>query len=99
MTDIQTLPRWQQDGENWIMIVGNHVVAGLIPTADENFPQYKWMSVIFAESPFDDHGWSAVDFTSLEIAQYDIEKWWHHASRGECYKPSLHCDRPNCCHE
>ena len=34
--------------------------------------------------------------TSLEIAQYDIEQWWHHASCGECYNPRLHCDRPNC---
>ena len=50
-------PRWQPDGENWLMIVGNHAVAALIPNSDEQFPQYKWLSVILAESPFDDHGW------------------------------------------
>jgi hypothetical protein len=89
-------PRWQQDDVNWLMIVGNRTVAALISNSEERFPQYKWMSVILAESPFDDHGWCAVDFATLEIAQYDIEQWWHHAARGERYVPRLHCDRPNC---
>ena len=68
MTTIEQLhkPRWQQDGDNWLMIVGNRAVATLIPNSDDLFPQYRWLSVILAESPFDDHGWSEVDFTSLE---------------------------------
>jgi hypothetical protein len=95
MVEIAALhrPHWQQDGENWLMIVGNPAVAALIPNSDEQFPHYKWLSLIFAESLFDDYGRCSVDFTSLEIAQYDIEQWWHHASRGE--PPRLHCDRPN----
>ena len=42
MTTIEQLhkPRWQQDGDNWLMIVGNRAVATLI-----------WLSVILAESP------------------------------------------------
>ena len=76
-------PRWQPDGDNWIMIVGNHAVAALIPNSDERFPNYKWLSIILAESPFDDHGWCSVDFTSLESGQYDLEQWWHHVSRGQ----------------
>ena len=89
-------PRWQQDGENWLMIVGNRAVAALIPNSDEQFPHYKWLSLILAESPIDDYGWCSVDFTSLEIGQYDLEQWWHYASRGERYNPRLHCARPNC---
>ena len=98
MTNIEQLhqPRWQPDGENWLMLVGNRAVAALIPNSDDMFPHYRWLSVILAESPFDDHGWCSVDFTTLEIAQYDIEQWWHHAARGERYDPRLHCDRPNC---
>jgi hypothetical protein len=98
MTDIQPLhkPRWQPDAENWLMIVGNLAVATLVPTNEPNFPHYKWMSVILAESPFDDQGWSAVDFGSRECAQYDLEQWWHHASRGERYDPQLHRNCPHC---
>ena len=89
MSNIQQLqkPHWQQDGDNWLMIFGNHAVAAIIPNADERLPHVQWLSLILAESPFDDHGWNAVDFTSLDIAQYDLEQWWHHASRGVPYNP------------
>ena len=98
MTTIEQLhkPRWQQDGDNWLMIVGNRAVATLIPNSDDLFPQYIWLSGILAESPFDDHGWSEVDFNSLETVQYDLEQWWHHAAVGKRYDPRLHCDRPDC---
>jgi hypothetical protein len=78
------------------MIVGNRVVAGLIPNSDDLFSEYRWLSVVYAESPFEGYGWSAVDFISLQDAQYDLEQWWHHAARGQCYDPRLHCDQPNC---
>lgn len=29
-------PRWQQDGADWIMVVGNRVVAALVPYCDRN---------------------------------------------------------------
>ena len=98
MTKIEQLhkPRWQPDDENWLMIVGNRAVAVIIPNSDERFPHYKWLSEILSDSPYAEYGWSAVDFSSLAIAQYEIEQWWHHASRGLRYDPQLHCDRPNC---
>jgi hypothetical protein len=88
-------PRWQRDGENWLMTVGNRTVATLIPTDDPNFPHYKWMSVVLDESPFDDQGWSAVDFGALECGQYDLEHWWHYAARGQRYNPQLHHNCPH----
>ena len=53
MTTIEHLhkPRWQQDGDNWLMIVGNRAIATLITNSDDLFPQYIWLSVILAESP------------------------------------------------
>jgi hypothetical protein len=98
MTTIEQLhkPRWQQDGGNWLMIVGNRAVAAIVPNSDDLFPQYRWLSVILAESPFDDHGWCSVDFTSLGCAQYDLEQWWHYAARGQRYNPRLHRNCPNC---
>ena len=89
MTNIEQLhqPSLAAGRRNWLMLVGNRAVAALIPNSDDMFPHYRWLSVILAESPFDDHGWCSVDFTTLKIAQYDIEQWWHHAARGERYDP------------
>ncbi len=52
-------------------MIGNRSVARLIPNSDERFPQYHWLSVIDGDE-FPDHGWHAVDFETLEIAQYNL---------------------------
>ena len=96
MTTIEHLhkPRWQQDGDNWLMIVGNRAVATLITNSDDLFPQYIWLSVILAESRRSFECCS-VDFTSLGCAQYDLEQWWHYAARGQRYNPRLHRNCPD----
>jgi hypothetical protein len=40
MTEVLFLhtPRWQPDGDEWHLIVGNRSVARLIPNADDLFP-------------------------------------------------------------
>jgi hypothetical protein len=88
MTDVLFLhtPRWQPDGDAWHLMVGNRSVAWLIPNSDEKFPQYHWLSVIDGDE-FPDHGWHAVDFETLEIAQYDLGQWWIHMRSGETYSP------------
>ncbi len=88
MTDVQILhaPQWQLVGDEWHMIAGNRSVARLLPNNEPQFPQYHWISVIEYEE-FPAHGWHAVDFETLEIAQYDIGQWWLHMCRGETYRP------------
>jgi hypothetical protein len=78
-------PRWVRDGDNWEMFVGNRSVARIIPIDDENFLDIPWLSVIEGDE-FPDHGWSAVDFDTLENAQHALEQWWCHMCRGERYR-------------
>jgi hypothetical protein len=96
MTNITQLhkPRWQQDGDNWLMIVGNHAVAAIIANYDERLSRFKWLSLILAESDVGDFGWHGVDFSSVGCGPYDLEQWWHHASRGERYNLRLHRNCP-----
>ena len=35
---------------------------------------------------FEDHGWHAANFATLEDAQDDLEQWWFHMCRGEAYR-------------
>jgi hypothetical protein len=79
-------PQWRLLDPHWVMIVGNREVARLVPNRDANFPSVKWLSLIHPD--FEDHGWHAVDFTTLAIAQADLEQWWFHMLRGEAYRPS-----------
>ena len=88
MAEIQPLhrPRWQPDGDDWLMIVGNRTVAALQyfePEAGSLHGSY--LSFILADD-LDDFGWSNVDFYSLEFAQHDLEQWWRYAIRGEAYR-------------
>ena len=79
-------PMWQVSGTDWHLMVEGRSVAQLIPNFDPDCPQYKWLSVIEGHE-FNDHGWHAVDFETLEIAKSDIEQWWLHLCRGEVFRP------------
>jgi len=72
MNDVRLLhtPQWQLDGDEWLMIVGNRTVAKIIANEDANFPHIHWLSVIDSHE-FPDYGWHAVDFETLDVAQYD----------------------------
>src|SRR5258708_5614986 len=89
MNDIKLLhkPQWTLVGTDWHMIIGNRSVAHLIPVFSPHVPQYKWLSVIEYRE-YNDHGWHAVDFETLDIAKYDIEQWWFHMCRGEKFRPN-----------
>jgi hypothetical protein len=89
MTEIIPLrqPRWQQDGADWIMIVGNRMMAALVPNSCDLYPQYHWLSCFVGGDEYPDHGWDNVDFETLDGAKYDIEQWWRHVLRGEAYRP------------
>jgi hypothetical protein len=86
-------PEWRQVENDWRMIVGNETVAVLIPNSDERFPQYEWLSLIVTDD-YPEHGWHAVDFETLEGAQHTLEQWWHHARKGEAYRPETHDKEP-----
>ena len=86
-------PEWRQVENDWHMIVGNETVAALMPNSDATFPQYKWLSAIVCDD-YPDHGWSNVDFETLEGAQHVLEQWWHHARQGEAYRPETHDKEP-----
>ncbi len=80
-------PKWEFDGTNWHMLVGNRCAAHLAPTGNcKHLPWAKWVSFIEFEE-FEDHGWHAVDFGSLAEAQHDLEEWWFHMCQGEAYRP------------
>ena len=85
-------PQWIEDNDgSWHLIIGNRSVARIIanPPDDrwpKNWPQYQWLSLVDYKE-FDDDGWHAVDFVTLEMARYDIEQWWLHMCRGESYRP------------
>jgi hypothetical protein len=79
-------PRWQPDGDDWLMIVGNHLMAALVPNSDQRLPQYHWLSLILAEDCFDGLGWHGVDFETLEDGKLVLEQWWDHDCRGERYR-------------
>jgi hypothetical protein len=83
-------PRWRRDGDEWQMVVGNRVVAALIPQSGEPFPQYQWGSVLLDDGTglhIEHTDWHAVDFESLEDGKRVLEQWWAHACRGEAYRP------------
>jgi hypothetical protein len=89
-------PRWQPDGDDWLMIVGNRTVAALIWNPNDRlFPHLTWLSRILCDKP-DDFGWDAVDYASLPCAQYNLEQWWRYAMRGQRYDAGLHCNCPHC---
>jgi hypothetical protein len=84
-------PRWIQDGPDWHLVIGNRSVARIVPNPPEDWwpkhwPQYQWLSLLDYKE-FGADGWHAVDFETLEMAQYDIEQWWLHMCRGESYRP------------
>jgi hypothetical protein len=76
-------PIWRGNETGWEMLAGNRLVAGLMPVECRIFLQYKWLSWVHPD--FDDHGWSNVDFASVEEAQYMLGQWWAHLCRGERY--------------
>jgi hypothetical protein len=81
-------PKWQLDGRDWIMLVGNRVVAVLVPNSCDFLPQFCWLSrFVGGEEGYPNYGWDNVDFETLEVAKYDIEQWWWHMLRGEVYRP------------
>src|ERR1700733_9300760 len=88
--DLLHTPRWTLDGEDWHMLIGNRSVAKIIPTNEENFPHIHWLSVMESRD-YDDHGWHAVDFETLEMAMHVIEQWWFHMCMGEKFDPRIHC--------
>src|SRR3954451_22187142 len=88
MTEIQSLhkSRWQPDGDDWLMIVGNRTVAALQRIAPERPNSQPWfLSFILAED-IDDFGWSNVGAVSLESAKHEVEQWWHQTIGAEAYK-------------
>jgi hypothetical protein len=81
-------PEWQRDGADWIMIVGNRVMAVLVPNSCDLFPQFHWLSCfVGGDNEYPDYGWDNVDFETLESAKNDIEQWWWHMVRGVKYDP------------
>jgi hypothetical protein len=87
MSEIQPLhkPNWQPDNEDWLMIVGNRLVAALARFQPElGYPPGGSLSFILA-GEVDEGGWSNVSFNSLARAQHHIEQWWLHAVRNEKY--------------
>ena len=82
MNDVTLLhtPRWQLDGDEWLMIVGNRTVAKIIPNQHPPIPWVQWLTVIESHE-FPDHGWHAVDFEALEDAQSVLENWWAYMCR------------------
>jgi hypothetical protein len=87
-------PHWKQVDNDWEMIVGGETVAALIFDNDpQPFPELKWLSHILTDD-LPEHGWSNVDFTTLEHAQYTLEQWWDHAQRGEAYRPARQDNDP-----
>jgi hypothetical protein len=89
--DLHNTPKWTQVGEDWHMLIGNKSVARLTPVSEENFPHIHWLSIMDSDD-YEDHGWHAVDFETLEIAMYDIEQWWQHMCIGEAFDPEIHCE-------
>ena len=86
-------PQWRQADNNWEMVVGERTVAALIPISDAQFPQYNWLSFIVSDD-YPEHGWHAVDFGTLADGQHVLEQWWHHARKGEAYRPEVHDKEP-----
>ena len=88
LNDVRLLhkPKWQLVGGFWEMIVGNRTVAVLLPTEFcPRLPHFRWLThIVCNELP--DYGWDDVDCT-LEGGQELLEQWWHHACRGEAYRP------------
>src|SRR5271170_4159446 len=80
-------PDWirTEDGA-WEMMVGGERVAALIPNEDPRYSGW-WLSVGIGTDDLPDHGWSHVDFDSLEAGKETLEKWWDHARNGEAYQP------------
>jgi hypothetical protein len=89
MAEIQPLhrPRWQPDGDDWLMIVGNRTVAALQYFEHGVGSSHGWYLSYILACEVDEGGWSNVDFTSLGCAQHHLEQWWHHAIRGAAYRP------------
>ena len=52
-------PRWQLDGADWIMLVGNRVVALLVPNSCDLLPQFHWLSRFVGDGEYPDHGWDS----------------------------------------
>jgi hypothetical protein len=89
MTDMIPLhqPKWQLDGADWIMIVGNRVVAVLVPYCNPGHSPYWLSRFVGGEEDYPNYGWENVDFETLDGAKSDIEQWWWHMLRGEKYRP------------
>src|SRR5277367_4533868 len=80
-------PDWirTEDGA-WEMMVAGERVAALIPNEDPRYSGW-WLSVGVGTEDLPDHGWSNVDFDSLQSGREALEKWWDHARNGEAYQP------------
>ena len=75
MTDIITLqqPKWQQDEADWIMVVGNRVVAVLVPYCDPGGPPYWLSRFVGGEEDYPNYGWEDVDFEDLDTGKFALE--------------------------
>lgn len=90
MSDVKILhkPRWQSVGGDWQMIAGGKIIAALISdTSNAMFSSWGWRSVMVENAQdYSDHGWSNVEFDSLDDGKYCLEQWWLHMCRGQIFR-------------
>jgi hypothetical protein len=88
LNDVRLLhkSRWQLVDGFREMIAGNRTVAVLIPVEFcPRVPHFRWLTRILCDE-LPGYGWDDGDCT-FEGGQELLEQCWHHACRGEAYRP------------
>jgi hypothetical protein len=82
----KTRPQWREVEGACEMTVDGKVMASVGPIANGGTSERQWHSLIVTND-VPDYGWHHIDFQTLDEAKFHIEQWWHHARRGEAYRP------------